>query len=87
MEAAFVDLKVVKEVVSGYSGGIVENPSYKQVSRGTTGHRELVQITYDPPQMTYKQLLDVFWRQIDPTDEEGQFSDRALNTLHSHFLS
>ncbi|ACV57899.1 peptide-methionine (S)-S-oxide reductase MsrA [Alicyclobacillus acidocaldarius] len=67
----------VVSVVSGYTGGHVPNPTYEQVCSGTTGHVEAVQITYDPRQITYQQLLDIFWRQIDPTDPGGQFYDRG----------
>lgn len=65
------------KVVSGYTGGHIENPTYKEVCSETTGHYEAVQITYDPKIFPYSQLLDVFWRQIDPTDEGGQFYDRG----------
>lgn len=67
----------VIEVVSGYSGGIKENPTYKEVSSGTTGHLEVVQVYYDPDKITYKEVLDIFWRHIDPTDAGGQFVDRG----------
>ncbi|MEC5422527.1 peptide-methionine (S)-S-oxide reductase MsrA [Virgibacillus sp. C22-A2] len=64
-------------VVSGYTGGEVENPTYEQVCSNTTGHLEAVQITYDPAVMPYEQLVDTFWQQIDPTDPGGQFNDRG----------
>lgn len=67
----------VLSVVSGYTGGEVENPSYELVCTNTTGHREAVQITFDDAIISYEQLLDVFWRQIDPTDAGGQFFDRG----------
>jgi len=67
----------VKNVVSGYTGGLVEAPTYEQINTGVTGHFEAVQITYDPTVISYSQLLDIFWRQIDPTDPEGQFADRG----------
>lgn len=67
----------VKAVVSGYTGGHVPHPTYAQVTSGTTGHREAVQITFDPAVVSYQALLDVFWRQIDPTDPDGQFVDRG----------
>lgn len=67
----------VAGVVSGYTGGHLPNPSYEDVCTGTTGHYEAVQVTFDPGQITYGQLLDSFWRQIDPTDAEGQFNDRG----------
>jgi peptide methionine sulfoxide reductase msrA/msrB len=64
-------------VVSGYTGGHVENPTYKEVCAETTGHYEAVQITFDPAVMPYAKLLEIFWRQIDPTDATGQFHDRG----------
>ncbi|WP_373896129.1 peptide-methionine (S)-S-oxide reductase MsrA [Virgibacillus natechei] len=65
------------EVVSGYTGGKVENPTYEQVTSNKTGHVEAVQITFDPAIMSYEQLLTTFWQQIDPTDPNGQFNDRG----------
>lgn len=67
----------VLNVVSGYTGGDIENPSYELVCTNTTGHREAVQITFDPTVISYEALLDIFWRQIDPTDAGGQFFDRG----------
>jgi len=67
----------IHKVVSGYSGGHVENPTYEQVKSGTTGHYEVVQITFDPQLFPYEKLLDIFWQQIDPTDDGGQFHDRG----------
>ncbi len=77
MEAPFEKLPGVKAVISGYSGGKTQNPTYKEVSSGRTGHLEVVQVEYDPQQVSYERLLDVFWRQIDPTDQGGQFVDRG----------
>ncbi len=77
MQPPFRNLKGVTDVVSGYAGGTTANPTYEQVSSGTTGHLESVQVTYDPDTVSYDQLLDVFWRQIDPTDAEGQFADKG----------
>ena len=77
MEAPFEKLEGVKEVISGYTGGNEENPIYKEVSAGITGHLEAVQITYDPSKITYAELLDVFWKQVDATDPHGQFVDRG----------
>lgn len=77
MEHPFEKLLGVKEVISGYTGGRKENPGYQEVSAGNSGHLEAVQITYDPSKITYTGLLDVFWRQIDPTDDGGQFVDRG----------
>jgi peptide methionine sulfoxide reductase msrA/msrB len=76
-EADFEKVPGVVKVVSGYSGGRKENPTYEEVSAGTTGHVEAVQIYYDPSQVTYEQLLDYFWKHIDPTDSGGQFVDRG----------
>lgn len=67
----------VHRVVSGYTGGHVENPSYEDVKLGNTGHYEAVEITYDPTIISYETILDIYWRQIDPTDDGGQFHDRG----------
>ncbi len=67
----------IKEVVSGYTGGHTENPTYEEVCSDTTGHYEAVQITFDPAVFPYKKLLELFWQQIDPTDPGGQFGDRG----------
>lgn len=64
-------------VISGYTGGTVENPTYQQVCTDTTGHYEAVQITFDPEVFPYEKLLELFWQQIDPTDPGGQFYDRG----------
>lgn len=77
VEADFDHVAGVKETVSGYTGGSVDKPDYKQVSAGGTGHREAVRIVYDPEVVTYDKLLDVFWRSVDPTDSGGQFCDRG----------
>ncbi len=77
MEGPFEALDGVHSAVAGYTAGEVEDPSYEQVSRGGTGHTEAVRITYDPEKVSYQQLLDVFWRNIDPTDGGGQFADRG----------
>ena len=75
MESPFEELNGVTEVIAGYTGGHKENPTYEEVSTGKTGHLEAVQITFDPSIITYSELLDVFWRQINPTDIRGQFAD------------
>lgn len=67
----------VESVISGYSGGTVENPTYEQVKSGTTGHYEVVQITFDPDIISYQTILNIYWQQIDPTDADGQFHDRG----------
>ena len=77
MESPFDKLEGVRDVVSGYTGGHTENPTYGEVCSGLTGHLEVVQVTYDPSKVTYEELLNVFWRQIDPTDGGGQFFDRG----------
>jgi peptide methionine sulfoxide reductase msrA/msrB len=77
MEDAFEELNGVVDVVSGYTGGHKENPTYKEVCSGMTGHYEAIQITFDPSKISYNNLLDFFWKQIDPTDEGGQFADRG----------
>jgi len=77
MEDAFEGLDGVTDVVSGYTGGHKEDPTYQEVCSGTTGHYEAVQITFDPSKISYEELLDFFWTQIDPTDKEGQFVDRG----------
>ena len=74
-EALFQRLKGVQSVVPGYSGGHVRNPSYKQVCTGLTGHAEVVQITYDPAQITFDELLEVFWKTHDPTTLNRQGPD------------
>ena len=75
MEAPFEKLKGVLSVTSGYTGGHTENPKYEEVSSGRTGHAEAVEVLYDPSQITYARLLDVFWRNIDPTTKDRQFVD------------
>lgn len=77
IETAFEKVDGVKEVISGYSGGEVINPTYEQVSSGKTGHRESVQVIYDPSIVSYAELLDIFWKQFDPTDDNGSFVDRG----------
>lgn len=73
----FMNQAGVLDVVAGYIGGRVPDPTYEQVCMGDTGHYEAVQITFDPMLVTYQELLDIFWRQIDPTDAGGQFFDRG----------
>jgi peptide methionine sulfoxide reductase msrA/msrB len=76
-ESDFEKVNGVLEVISGYTGGHVINPTYEQVSAGGTGHVEAVKVVYDPDKLTYAQLLQVFWRHVDPTDSGGQFVDRG----------
>jgi peptide methionine sulfoxide reductase msrA/msrB len=85
MEHPYEKIDGVKEVISGYTGGQKENPTYKEVSAGTTGHAEAVEVTYDPLRVSYEELLEVFWRHIDPTDAGGQFADRGTQYRTSIF--
>jgi peptide methionine sulfoxide reductase msrA/msrB len=77
MESDFEKVDGVVEAVSGYAGGQKANPTYEEVSAGGTGHAESVQVYYDPVKISYEELLDVFWRHVDPTDAGGQFVDRG----------
>ena len=77
VESDFDAVPGVVETISGYTGGTADNPTYKQVTEGGTGHREAVQIRYDPKQVSYERLLRIFWRSVDPTDGGGQFCDRG----------
>lgn len=77
MEQPFDELDGVVATMPGYCGGDKENPTYQEVCTGTTGHTEAMQITYDPDIISYKELLDVFWRNINPADPDGQFVDRG----------
>lgn len=76
-EADFDKVPGVLETISGFTGGHVENPTYQQVVAGGTGHTEVVRITYDPTKVTYAELLDHYWRNVDPFDADGQFCDRG----------
>lgn len=87
VEADFEKVPGVKEVVSGYTGGTVENPTYKQVVRGGTGHYEAVQIMYDPAKVSARELYDLFFRSVDPTDAGGQFCDRGDRYRTAIFVS
>ncbi|MBN1992965.1 MAG: peptide-methionine (S)-S-oxide reductase MsrA [Anaerolineae bacterium] len=75
VEAVFQDLQGVQQVVSGYAGGVIENPTYQQVCTGTTGHAEVIQITFDPEVISYEDLLYVFWRTHNPTTLNRQGAD------------
>jgi len=75
--ADFEKVSGVARIVSGYTGGQTENPTYEEVSTGKTGHYEAIQVYYDPSQVGYEDILEVFWRHIDPTDPDGQFADRG----------
>ena len=74
-EAIFLDVKGILKVESGYSGGTVKNPTYKQVCTGTTGHAEVIQLTYDPAIISYEELLEIFWHTHDPTTLNRQGND------------
>src|SRR6056297_3744315 len=87
VEADFEKVKGVIESESGFAGGTVENPTYKQVTRGGTGHLEAVRITFDPSQVTREQLLHLFFRSVDPTDAGGQFCDRGGSYQTGIFVS
>lgn len=86
MEHPFEKLDGVSSVVSGYIGGHQKNPTYKEVSAGITGHAEAVEITFNPNTISYNDLLEVFWRQVDPTDDGGQFVDRGSQYRSSIFF-
>lgn len=75
IEKDFEKLDGVTEVISGYAGGHVDNPSYRQVSSGSTGHTEVVRVVFDPKKITYARLLEYFWHNVDPTVENRQFCD------------
>lgn len=77
VEAIFQNLEGVKTVASGYSGGSIKNPSYKEVCTGRTGHAEVIQITYDPAKISYDELLEVFWKTHDPTTLNKQGADEG----------
>ena len=77
MEKPYDELDGIISTTSGYAGGNEDNPTYKQVSSGRTGHYEAIQIVYDPTKVDYTTLLDVFWRNVDPLDPHGQFCDKG----------
>ena len=77
IESAFDETEGVKEAISGYTGGKTKNPTYAEVCSGKTGHYEAVLVTFDTNKITYKELVNIFWHQIDPTDPEGQFADKG----------
>ncbi|MEL6398776.1 MAG: peptide-methionine (S)-S-oxide reductase MsrA [Cyanobacteria bacterium J06607_6] len=87
VESDFEKVPGVAEVVSGYMGGTVENPTYEQVASHTTGHREAVEVRYDPEVVEYQQLLDAFWRMHDPTDADGSFVDRGESYTSAIFYA
>lgn len=77
MVKPFKEWTGIEDIVSGYMGGHLENPTYEDVKKGDSGHLEVVEITFAPDIFSYEKLLDVFWQQIDPTDANGQFQDRG----------
>ncbi len=77
IESEFKAIAGVLDAVSGYTGGHIENPTYEQVCSGTSGHIEAVEVTFAPSEISYEELVEAFWRQIDPTDRDGQFADRG----------
>tara|TARA_B110000008_G_C16772373_1_gene485151 strand:+ start:349 stop:819 length:471 start_codon:yes stop_codon:yes gene_type:complete len=87
MEESFEKVEGVLEVTSGYSGGTTENPTYKEVTYGKTGHFEVIEIKYDAEKISYKKLLDTFWINIDPFDEIGQFCDKGYSYRSVAFYS
>ena len=86
VESDFDQIPGVVKTVSGYTGGSLDNPSYNQVSAGGTGHLEAVEITFDPSQVTYDDLLTAFWHSVDPTDAGGQFCDRGESYTTAVFV-
>ena len=79
MEESFEKLNGVEEVISGYSGGVTENPTYKEVTYGNTGHFEVIEVIYNKKIISYKKLLENFWINIDPFDSYGQFCDKGYS--------
>lgn len=77
MVTPFEEQPGIGGIISGYTGGHAENPTYEEVKTGTTGHYEVVEITFDPLLFPYERLLELYWQQIDPTDDGGQFHDRG----------
>ena len=79
MEESFENLSGVEEVISGYSGGVTKNPTYKEVTYGNTGHFEVVEVVYNKKIISYEELLENFWINIDPFDSYGQFCDKGYS--------
>src|SRR5690606_20754994 len=77
IEAAFIDIPGVTKVTSGFTGGNYPNPTYEDLHTKDTGHTEAVLVEFNPKEVTYQELLEIFWLQIDPTDPGGQFTDRG----------
>ena len=87
LETAFEGVPGVSAAVSGYCGGKVDNPSYEQVSSGRTGHAESVQVSFDPAQISYEKLLDIFWHNIDPLTPDAQFCDHGTQYRSAIFYA
>ncbi len=87
VESDFDTITGVVETISGYTGGTTDNPTYGDVTAGGTGHREAVQITYDPEKVSYEDLLTAFWSSVDPTDADGQFCDRGISYATAIFVA
>ena len=87
MEESFEKVEGVLEVISGYSGGKTENPTYKEITYGDTGHFEVIEIKYDVKKISYKELLNIFWVNIDPFDSKGQFCDKGYSYRSVAFYS
>ena len=87
VEADFDKVPGVEKTLSGYTGGDVENPSYEQVTYEDTGHFEAVEITYDADQVSYEELLETFWRTVDPLDPAGQFCDKGASYRTAVFVA
>lgn len=87
MEPPFDKTPGVLETISGYIGGTLKNPTYKQVSTGGTGHYEALKVVYDPAKVTYQELLKVYWRNVDPFDARGQFCDKGTQYLSAIFAA
>ena len=87
MQPPFDQLDGVLSTAPGYAGGHVDNPTYEQVCSGTTGHTEVIQVTFDPERVSYQQLLDYYWMHIDPFDDKGQFCDKGHTYLSVIFVA
>ncbi len=87
MEGEYAGIAGVKKVTSGYTGGKTENPTYEQVSAGNTGHLEAIEVIYNPVEVKYERLLEIFWENIDPLDADGQFCDKGSQYLAGIFTS
>ena len=86
-EKDFEEVPGVIEAVSGYTGGRTENPTYREVGTNRTGHYEAVKVIYDPAQVSYEQLVDYYWRTVDPTDDTGQFCDKGESYRTAVFVT